>query len=520
MEQWRLLDTGLLNGAENITYDRVILDAKSQKLTPNTFRFLRFKPPVVLVGYHQSIDQEVRTDFCKNNGIDINRRITGGGAIYFSPEHLGWEVIADFDQRFPQNIDRLYEKLCKAAVKGINYLGLNARYRPKNDIEINHRKISGTGGMSQGRSFLFQGTLLTDIDLNKMLRSLRVPVKKLSDKEIDSLEDRITTLKRELGYIPPIDEIKSSILKGFNEEFNISFQNSELIKFEKDEFEKNLSYFKSYDWVYGIRENNSANGNIYTIRKTRGGLIRLALAIDPQLNLITSSFITGDFFAYPPEIIYDLEAKFKHTNLDKSKISNLLNSFFKNNEFQIPGIKLDDFLIIFEEAVDKFKYTKFGFDLDQINNIFLVNRALDYFKKNGCDTLLLPYCSKLLDCKFRYSQGCSMCGLCSIGNGYELAEKYGLNAITITSYEHLEKELQKLDEIKSKGYIGCCCEAFYSKHQMDFERFKTPGILINMESTTCYDLGLEKEAYDGKFEHQTHINKNLLEKILIFLYEN
>ncbi|MHA1835716.1 MAG: DUF116 domain-containing protein, partial [Candidatus Odinarchaeia archaeon] len=217
-------------------------------------------------------------------------------------------------------------------------------------------------------------------------------------------------------------------------------------------------------------------------------------------------------------IIYDLENKMKHIRLTYDDVEVIIKEFFENNDFQIPGVKLNDFLSLFDEAVTRFTYTKYGLSLNEINNLYLVNSSLHDLVKNKIDTLLLPYCSKLVGCKYRYSEGCTMCGLCTIGNGYKLGKKYGLQTLTITSYEHLESVLGELDKIESKGYIGCCCEAFYAKHQMDFEKFKTPGVLINVESKTCYDLGLEKEAYLGRFDHQTHINVNLLGKILDIIF--
>ena len=89
MSVWRLLDTGLLTAAENMALDDVLLESKADNCSPNTVRFLRFDPQSVLVGFHQSVEHQVREEFCKENGIDINRRITGGGTIYFNKESLG-----------------------------------------------------------------------------------------------------------------------------------------------------------------------------------------------------------------------------------------------------------------------------------------------------------------------------------------------------------------------------------------------------------------------------------------------
>ncbi|MCK4483855.1 MAG: lipoate--protein ligase family protein, partial [Candidatus Thorarchaeota archaeon] len=60
MTEWRLLDTGVLTGAQNMALDDVILECRSENKTPNTVRFLQFDPPTALVGYHQSIEQEIR----------------------------------------------------------------------------------------------------------------------------------------------------------------------------------------------------------------------------------------------------------------------------------------------------------------------------------------------------------------------------------------------------------------------------------------------------------------------------
>ena len=70
MEKWRLLDTGVLSGAENMAMDDAILECRSMDLTPNTLRFLQFDPATVLVGFHQSIAQEVRVEYCKRHGVD------------------------------------------------------------------------------------------------------------------------------------------------------------------------------------------------------------------------------------------------------------------------------------------------------------------------------------------------------------------------------------------------------------------------------------------------------------------
>ena len=78
---WRLLDTDPCPAAENMALDEAVLTARSKDLVPNTLRFLQFSPHSTLVGYHQAVEQEIRLSYCQEHGIEINRRLTGGGGL-------------------------------------------------------------------------------------------------------------------------------------------------------------------------------------------------------------------------------------------------------------------------------------------------------------------------------------------------------------------------------------------------------------------------------------------------------
>jgi len=259
--------------------DDAILECRAEKKTPNTLRFLQFDPSTVLVGYHQSVEQEVRLPYCTDNNVDINRRITGGGTILFTPTCLGWEIFADKTvqgvSELRTDLGKLAEFICEGAVLGLKKLGVEAEFRPKNDIEVNGRKISGTGGTERGNSYMYQGTLLVDFDIDLMLRSLRIPVEKLKDKEIDSVKERVTCLKWELGYVPPLDKIKKAFREGFEEILGVDLDPSGLLPVEEAMFKDRLPYFKSSEWIDMVRRPENTAGNVSAMKKTPGGLIRV-----------------------------------------------------------------------------------------------------------------------------------------------------------------------------------------------------------------------------------------------------
>ncbi len=512
---WRFLDTGQLTAAENMALDDIMLERRAAGTTPNTIRFLQFNPPAVLVGYHQSVEQEVRMEFCRNNGIDINRRLTGGGAIFFDEGSLGWEVIASkADLRVHQPSEGLFRRMCEGTILGLNALGIRAAFRPKNDIEIDGRKISGTGGTERDEAFLFQGTLLVDFDVEAMVRALRIPIMKLKDKEIRSVKERVTCLRWEMGYTPPITRVKEALRKGFEKALGLRLVEGGLTRAEEHLLECRLGAFQSDEWVFLDRRPLRDSPEVSAVRKTQGGLMRASLTMDKNLNTIKYALLTGDFFVFPQGAIMDLEARLKNVPLEEVDVRNIVNEFFASTQAQIIGVTPDDLIGLILEAAGKRRYESIGIELEEANRIHTINGDAMEVIANGCGALLLPYCAKLTTCKYRRKDGCTMCGDCTIGSAYKLAEEKGLKPVTIQNFEHLLAVLEGLKEDGVRGYIGCCCEAFYCKHQDDLESVGIPGILIDIDNQTCYDLGKEAEALKGTFESQTELKVDLLSKLV------
>lgn len=510
-ETWRLLDTPPCSAAENMALDEVILTARDRGVVPNTLRFLQFFPRCTLVGYHQAVEQEVRISYCQEHGIEINRRLTGGGALFWDESQLGWEIFAGQDDpRFPRPIEALYERLSQGTVRGLRRLGVQAAFRPRNDIEVNGRKISGTGGTSMGRAFLFQGTLLVDFDVETMLRALRIPTEKLRYKELTSVKERVTCLAWELGQPPPLEQIKEALMEGFAEVLGVDLVPGTLTPFEEELLAQRLPLFRSDEWIYGTRRPLAQRHELRALYKGSGGLIRVALIV--TAHRIREAFITGDFFAYPRRAILDLEARLKGVPADPAAVEAVVEQFFAHETVQIPGLSPADFSRALTEALEKTAYGDYGIHPEEVNWVFPVIVPLTELPP--APVLLLPYCAKLPDCAYRYQEGCARCGGCCIDDAFRLAEEYGLTPISIQNYEMLESTLKRLKEAGVPAFIGSCCEQFLAKHRDDFERIGLPGVLVDVDNTTCYDLGREQDAYMGRFENQTYLKMDLLRRVV------
>jgi lipoate-protein ligase A len=155
-----------------------------------------------------------------------------------------------------------------------------------------------------------------------------------------------------------------------------------------------------------------------------------------------------------------------------------------------------------------------GFALGEANDLFPVVLPFTEILKRPLDLVLLPYCAKDGECGHRHGKDCLSCGRCSTGKVYDEARKRGLHATTIVSFEDLRQTLSEASARGVRAFVGSCCEAFYNKHREDFERLGVPGILVDIDSITCYDLGKSGQAYRGEFDTVTSLRADLIIKTM------
>ncbi|MDA8095526.1 MAG: lipoate--protein ligase family protein [Betaproteobacteria bacterium] len=346
---WRVLDTGVREAAENIALNRALLDALASGEAPPTLRFLRFRP-CALLGFHQSVDQELDLDYCRAQGIAVSRRITGGGAIYCDEAQLGWELYAHKRDFGHASLAVISERICQAAVAGIRTLGVDAAFRPRNDIEVDGRKISGTGGIFEGDALLYQGTLLIEFDIERMLRVLKIPAEKLSDKAIASARDRVSSLKDILGSPPALPEVKARLLGAFEREFGVSGVEGTLNRAERGRLEQTLAEIDGEDWVRLIDRPTGDQPLHEAWVKTSGGLLRARARFDVPSGRLKQVWFTGDFFISPRRTVADLEAALRDTALEGLEAR--IEAFFEGRGVDMLGLRPADFAWVVRAALE------------------------------------------------------------------------------------------------------------------------------------------------------------------------
>src|SRR6185503_18750343 len=137
---WRLLDTGLASAARNIALNRALLEARHANESPSTLRFLRFSP-CALLGSRQSARAELHTAYCSAQALTIQRRITGGNTWLVDERQLGWELYLHRREVGNASMPALTKRVGHAAATALCALGIDARFRARDEIEVEGRAV-------------------------------------------------------------------------------------------------------------------------------------------------------------------------------------------------------------------------------------------------------------------------------------------------------------------------------------------------------------------------------------------
>jgi lipoate-protein ligase A len=234
----RILETGYKSGPWNMALDEVLLMNLPDHGTP-ILRLYGWEPPAVSIGYFQSIDEEVDVSNCKHTGVDVVRRITGGGAVLHEFE-LTYSFITKI---YPTNIMESYNLICDPVVMCLNRLGFSAKYVPLNDIIIDNKKVSGNAQTRKDNTLLQHGTILLDVDFDKMFSVLKVPPEKIRDKMINDVKARVMGLRK------TFEEIAQSLKESFAEKFGAQILADTLTTKEREESKKlAIEKYSSHQW--------------------------------------------------------------------------------------------------------------------------------------------------------------------------------------------------------------------------------------------------------------------------------
>ncbi|PYI38427.1 lipoate--protein ligase [Arthrobacter psychrolactophilus] len=199
--EWDIIAPTVLPTALNVALDEVLAEEVGAGTRNPTLRFWDWDERSVVIGSFQSVRNELDPEGVKKHGVNVVRRITGGGAMFMEAGNC-----ITYSLYVPQTlVDGLsfedsYKFLDTWVMAALESMGIEAFYVPLNDIATDKGKIGGAAQKRFGKGgLLHHVTMSYDIDADKMVEVLRIGKEKLSDKGTRSAKKRVDPLRRQSG---------------------------------------------------------------------------------------------------------------------------------------------------------------------------------------------------------------------------------------------------------------------------------------------------------------------------------
>jgi len=253
---WRFIDAGRIDGYYSAALFESIAKHVGAGRVDGTILFWRVVTPVVYLGYHQYVEDEVHEDYCMANDIQVIRRVLGGGCGFCDENQILFSVIGREEGGvISPDIRNAYSRVLGGVVSALEALGCDGELEPaRNAVYSGGRKISGN---AQGRfdgAVLVNGSLLLDFDFDEMARVLKDPIKNLV-AGVRCARDGMITLSDLLGRCGyDICGVSEVLKMGFEDALGVTTVCGAPTDSEDLLASRLVERHRSQDWVYRMDE--------------------------------------------------------------------------------------------------------------------------------------------------------------------------------------------------------------------------------------------------------------------------
>ena len=248
---WRFIDTGFADGFFNMALDEALALSVGEGKSPPTLRVYRWKPYAISIGYHQDI-KDINLSRCRQEGIHVVRRPTGGRAILHSEELTYSIVIPRGSEFYREGILETYRVIAEALVRGLRNFGLNVTlersspdvHKPlrssgrspcflsvsRYEILLNGKKLVGSAQRRYPDSVLQHGSILTGDYHLKLWEFFNT-----SSREVKAaLEKKTISISSVLRKPIDINDLIDCLKWGFEEEWGVELERGEVSEYEEN----------------------------------------------------------------------------------------------------------------------------------------------------------------------------------------------------------------------------------------------------------------------------------------------
>jgi lipoate-protein ligase A len=248
---FELVDAGPLEPLLQMAVDEVLARQVAEGRRKPSLRIWDWASSAVIIGSYQSVRNEVDMEAAAEHGVQVVRRVSGGGAMFVEPGNtITYSIYAPATLVAGQSFAESYKFLDAWVLRGLRGLGVDADYVSLNDIASPQGKI---GGAAQKRfstgGVLHHVTAAYDIDADKMTQVLRIGREKLSDKGTKSAKKRVDPMRSQTGLERA--EVIDALVGEFRESYGLTtVPLDDATRAEAQELV--ASKFATDEWLYRI----------------------------------------------------------------------------------------------------------------------------------------------------------------------------------------------------------------------------------------------------------------------------
>ena len=361
-QEWRFLDLKLSSYARASLYMPTVLTLRERGKIPNTLAAISFEKPAACLFYYNDPDREIDLPFCRDQGIEVARRDTGGAPYWMDPGTLmlvlcfNWQDVPGF----PETLPEAYRFIIEASAGSLSRrFSIPAVYRPLNDLEVQGRKIAGHTLTFQGKTCRWgAGPQILRPRMDLMSKALKPLAEKFADKEAKTIEARVTSLEDLLGYPPSWEEVKQTYITGLEERLRVIFRPGELSEEERAMMAERERKDFSEEWIMAMSEKRKfgpvpeeVKRGEYAVKVPQGPLIRAVVLMAG--NKIFNLLLSGSIHCLPVVIVEEMEVALKGMPGDEKEIGKVVHSFFQKPQVQVAGATPADFIRTIMGAIEK-----------------------------------------------------------------------------------------------------------------------------------------------------------------------
>jgi len=145
--------------------------------------------PTVIIGRNQILENEVNLEYCREHGVQVYRRRSGGGCVYSDKGNI---MISYISRR--GEVSAVFDRYLSALTASLCALGLPAERSGRNDVLVGGRKVSGNAFHQLPDRSVVHGTLLYSTDMQALTEAIRPPEEKLRRHGVESVRQRVCNL--------------------------------------------------------------------------------------------------------------------------------------------------------------------------------------------------------------------------------------------------------------------------------------------------------------------------------------